>query len=138
MRTVWRDESASFAGAFVNFDAVRVYPKPIHAAGIPIVIGGNGDAALRRAASVGDGWYGFNLTVDQAAERLGALRRLCDEQQRPASAVRTAVAMIDSGPEDGDRLKALGIDEVVLVAAPPETTSEIDEWIAGLAAGWPR
>jgi probable F420-dependent oxidoreductase len=137
MRTLWRDESASFAGAFVNFDGVRVNPKPISGAGIPIVIGGNGDMALRRAATVGDGWYGFNLTVDRAVERLEALRRLCEERQRPASAVRTAVALIDSGPEDGDRLEALGVDEVVLVASPPETTSEIDAWISGLAAGWP-
>jgi probable F420-dependent oxidoreductase len=138
IRILWRDESASFAGAFVNFDAVRVYPKPISESGIPIVIGGNGDKALRRAATVGDGWYGFNLTVDQAAERLEALRRLCGEQQRAASAVRTAVALTDPGPEDCDRLAALGVDEVVLVAGPPETVSEIDAWISDLSAGWPR
>src|SRR6476620_591294 len=29
MRTLWRDEIASFEGEFVNFDSVRVTPKPM-------------------------------------------------------------------------------------------------------------
>src|SRR6478735_6945080 len=47
MRTLWRDDVASFDGEFVRFDSVRVNPKPVADSGIPIVLGGNSDAALR-------------------------------------------------------------------------------------------
>ena len=46
---------------------MRVNPKPVHDRRIPIVLGGNSDAALRRVAAWRDGWYGFNLeSVDPA------------------------------------------------------------------------
>jgi probable F420-dependent oxidoreductase len=78
MRTLWRDDVASFSGEFVGFDSVRMNPKPVHDRRIPIVLGGNSDAALRRAAAWGDGWYGFNVDgVAAVAERVTTLRALC-------------------------------------------------------------
>jgi len=56
MRLLWREDVASFDGEWVSFRAVRVNPKPLRDRRIPIVIGGNSDAALRRAATFGDGW----------------------------------------------------------------------------------
>ena len=53
IRTLWRDDVASFDGEFVHFDAVRVNPKPVRDRRIPIVVGGNSDAALRRVATWG-------------------------------------------------------------------------------------
>ena len=61
MRTLWRDDVASFHGDFVGFDEIRVNPKPVRDRRIPIVLGGNSDAALRRVVAWGDGWYAFNL-----------------------------------------------------------------------------
>src|SRR5581483_7941871 len=61
MRVLWREDVASFDGEFVSFSGVRVNPKPARDRRIPIVIGGNSDAALRRVSAIGDGWYGFNL-----------------------------------------------------------------------------
>src|SRR6185503_18765737 len=69
IRTLWRDDLATFKGEFVRFADVRVNPKPLHERRIPIVLGGNSDTALRRIAAWGDGWYGFNLdSVDTVAE----------------------------------------------------------------------
>src|SRR3954454_2455115 len=51
MRTLWRDDVASFDGEFTRFDRIRVNPKPVRERRIPIVVGGNSDAALRRVAS---------------------------------------------------------------------------------------
>src|SRR6476620_1862621 len=76
MRTLWRDDVASFDGEFVRFDSVRVNPKPVTDSRIPIVLGGNSDAALRRVVAWGDGWYGFNLDgVRQVTERIEFLQR---------------------------------------------------------------
>ncbi len=61
MRVLWRDDVASFDGEFVSFSDVRVNPRPVRDRRIPVIVGGNSDAALRRVATMGDGWYGFNL-----------------------------------------------------------------------------
>ena len=53
MRTLWRDDVASFDGKFVGFDSIRVNPKPVRDRRIPVVVGGNSDPALRRVAAWG-------------------------------------------------------------------------------------
>ena len=62
------NDVASFKGRFVGFDAKCVYPKPMRDRRVPIAFGGNSDHALRRTASHGDGWYGFNLADVEAAQ----------------------------------------------------------------------
>jgi probable F420-dependent oxidoreductase len=137
MRTLWRDDVASFEGEFVRFDAVRVNPKPVRDGRIPVIVGGNSDAALRRIADWGDGWYGFNLeNVDAVAERVDFLRTLCGERGRAVGDLRLAVALRDLRPDDVAPLAALGIDELVLVEAPPGDAGAADEWISALADRW--
>src|SRR6476469_2535266 len=121
IRTLWRDDVASFDGEFVRFEAVRVNPKPVHDRRIPVVLGGNSDAALKRVATWGDGWYGFNLeSVDAVADRVEFLHGLCREQGRDPAELRLAVALRDLRAPDAASLAALGIDELVLVGGPPD------------------
>src|SRR5262249_20613295 len=116
MRALWRDDVASFGGRFVEFDSIRVNPKPFRERTIPIMLGGNSDSALRRVASWGDGWYGFNLD-DAAAvrDRVGKLDRLCAEAGRDRAELRLAVALRNPRESDVDALAELGVDELVLV-----------------------
>ena len=76
MRTLWRDDVASFDGEFVSFDSVRVNPKPLPTA---VFRSCSVVTAMRRCAEWSrgaDGWYGFNLDgVRQVAERIEFLRR---------------------------------------------------------------
>ena len=123
MRTVWRDDVASFHGEFVAFDKVRINPKPRNRH-IPVVLGGNSDAALRRVAAWGDGWYGFNIAdVEEAAGCTSLLRSLCRAAGRDPHDLRLAVALRDPVPSDVARLADLGVDELVLVASPPDDPS---------------
>ncbi|OAN36256.1 LLM class F420-dependent oxidoreductase [Mycolicibacterium iranicum] len=138
MRTLWRDDVASFSGEFVSFDRVRINPKP-HGRSIPIVLGGNSDTALRRVAEWGDGWYGFNLAdVEEAAYRASKLRSLCREVGRDPTDVRLAVSLQDPVPSDATRLADAGIDELVLVAGPPADPIAAEAWISDLANKWMR
>ena len=137
IRTLWRDDVASFDGEFVGFDAVRVNPKPVRDRRIPIVLGGNSDAALRRVAAWGDGWYGFNLdSVDAVAERVDALRQLCCESGRDPAELSIAVALRDTEPSDIGPLAALGVDELVVVEGPPEDAPAAARWVSALADRW--
>lgn len=55
-RALWTEEAPSFQGRHVRFDNVAFRPKPVQAR-IPIWVGGESQAALRRTARFGDGWY---------------------------------------------------------------------------------
>ena len=121
MRTLWRDDVASFDGDFVRFDSIRVNPKPVHDRRIPIVVGGNSDSALRRVATWGDGWYGFNIDgLDAVRDRVAKLEQLCADSGRDRAQLRLSVALRDPSVGDIGTLVELGIDELVLVEAPPD------------------
>lgn len=137
MRTIWREEVASYGGEFVAFDGIRVYPKPVGGREISVVVGGNSDAALRRVAKWGDGWYGFDLVdVAQVAERVAYLRRCCDDIGRDLTELQLAVALQQPRPSDPEALLELGVDELVVVEAPPAEAQRAGEWVAALAERW--
>lgn len=54
LRSLWIDKQADFEGSFFFFKSLRILPRPKRR--IPIWIGGEKGAALRRAALLGDGW----------------------------------------------------------------------------------
>ncbi len=67
MRRLWTEPVVNFAGKWVRFETCRLDPKPIQKPHVPIIVGGYAEAAFRRAARFGAGWYGFNR--DPAATR---------------------------------------------------------------------
>jgi probable F420-dependent oxidoreductase len=137
MRTLWRDDVASFNGEFVHFDSIRVNPKPVADRRIPVVLGGNSNAALRRVVAWGDGWYGFNLDgVREAADRVEFLHRLCGDGGRERADLYVAVALRDLGVGDVQGLADLGVDELVVVDGPPEDATAAADWVAALADTW--
>jgi probable F420-dependent oxidoreductase len=133
MRSLWRDDVASFDGEFVAFDQVRVNPRPVRDRRIPIVLGGNSDAALGRVAAWGDGWYGFGLDgVAAVAERLGHLDARCREAGRDIARLRRCVALSRPDPADVPALADLGVDELVIVESPPDDPRLVTEWVSRL------
>ena len=82
VRALWTMEHPEHHGPFASFRNVAAYPRPVQRPMPPIVIGGESPAALRRAITMGNGWYGFALTVEQAKER----NRQFEARSRAASA----------------------------------------------------
>jgi probable F420-dependent oxidoreductase len=137
LRTLWREDVASFDGEFVRFDSIRVNPKPVRDRQIPIVLGGNSDSALRRVAAWGDGWYGFNVDgVAAVAERLGYLEARCREAGRDVAELRRAVALREPQVSDVRALADLGVDELVIVDSPPADPELVAGWVSDLAERW--
>ncbi len=76
IRTLWTEPEPSFEGRYVSFGPLRFEPKPVQKPHPPLIFGGESAAALRRAAALGDGWYGVGHTPASAGaqgERLQAL-----------------------------------------------------------------
>jgi hypothetical protein len=110
---------------------------PPNARRLPILVGGNSDAALRRVATWGAGWYGFNLDgVEEVRERIRALDALCQRANRDRRQLRSAVALQRPEPSDLAVLSDSGVTQLVLVEAPPENAEEATEWVASLAERW--
>ncbi|MDP6473533.1 MAG: LLM class F420-dependent oxidoreductase [Alphaproteobacteria bacterium] len=123
-RTMWTSEEPSFAGEYTNFSDIYFRPQPVQKPHIPIWIGGDSMAALRRTARVGDAWYPVGLspkyplnTVPRYAARAEILRRLTAEAGRDPEAVELsfwAVWYHEGGPvtvDDGSRHILLGSSE---------------------------
>lgn len=53
---LWTQDTPSFEGQYVQFKDIGFDPKPVQKPHLPIWIGGDSDAALRRAARFGSGW----------------------------------------------------------------------------------
>ncbi|WP_406344637.1 LLM class F420-dependent oxidoreductase [Streptomyces sp. NBC_01578] len=138
MRAVWAEDPASFTGEFTRFDAIRVNPKPLRGGRLPVVVGGNSDAALRRAATLADGWYGFNVPAADVPARVAVLADECARRGRAFDELTVAVALSDGIPEHLPALGAAGLTELVVVGAPPPAPDAAVTWVADLARTWIR
>lgn len=137
-RRLWRDEVASFTGAHYHLPPVRTGPKPAQRPWPPIWIGGNSDAARRRAVALGDGLHLIDRPPSEIPAARTALDAALDAAGRPpascALSLRAAVAVgpdvSPSRPLNGSAAKvrddraayaAAGLE--YLVASPRRGTS---------------
>ncbi len=72
LRRLWSEKLVTFSGRFHDLREVSIVPQPIQRP-IPIWFGGSSDAAVKRAARLGDGWMPI-MAPDQAAAKLDLLR----------------------------------------------------------------
>jgi probable F420-dependent oxidoreductase len=81
-RRLWSEDVVEHHGEFFDFGPVMFEPKPTHAPWPPLHIGGDGPAALRRAAQVGDGWIPMNHTLEEIPASATRIARLREEAGR--------------------------------------------------------
>ena len=67
LRRAWSGEVFSHDGPLFAFGNVQVSPEPVD---VPLILGGNSERALRRAAAAGDGWFSSGTPSFEDAVRL--------------------------------------------------------------------
>ncbi|HVA74625.1 MAG TPA: LLM class F420-dependent oxidoreductase [Acidimicrobiales bacterium] len=72
-RRLWIESEVEHHGRHFDFDPVMFEPKPVQSP-LPMHIGGDGPAAIRRAALLGDGWIPMNHTLDEIPASLARIR----------------------------------------------------------------
>src|SRR5262245_33733251 len=77
IRSLWQASPASFSGKFYRWPVVESNPKPAQSGGVPIVIGGHSEAAARRAARLGNGFFPARGDRDTLTRLFAALRAEC-------------------------------------------------------------
>lgn len=71
---LWTQESPCFEGKYVSFKDVVFEPKPVQKPHIPIWMGGDSDAALKRAARFASGWIPFLTKPEDIPARIAFIK----------------------------------------------------------------
>ena len=82
MKSLWTEETSSFAGDLYSLPPCRMYPKPVQAPHPPILVGGESRAAMRRAARHGKGWFTWNRLPAELPAALADLDEILADQGR--------------------------------------------------------
>jgi probable F420-dependent oxidoreductase len=110
-----------FQGKTYALPAVKIAPVPTEP--VPVLIGGHADAALRRAARLGDGWMhggGDPADLPRLLARLAELRRQAADEPGPARdrssrEFEIHVISMDAYTVDGvRRLAEQGVTDVIV------------------------
>ncbi|MGI8333237.1 LLM class flavin-dependent oxidoreductase [Actinomadura scrupuli] len=126
---------------------------------IPIWVGGNSDAGLRRAVRFGEAWHPLRFTLGWLREALDRMKAEADERRRPVPALAPRIALrltrspitgpgrlagegtIDQILDDLEQLRLLGADTALLDpfnGDPRETLHPQPAWqaLATVSALW--
>ena len=118
VRALWTQAKPKFDGAFSRFEGIQAKPGPVQTPHPPIIVGGMSPPAYRRAVRHGNGWYGFNQTVEAAAESVAGLEAAAKAVDRPAGLGKLEISVTPRGRVDGDTVKRfedLGVERLILL-----------------------
>jgi probable F420-dependent oxidoreductase len=130
LRLAWRGGAFEYRGRHYDFDAVQTSPGPV---AVPIVLGGNTEPALRRAARLADGWFASGLpSLEEALRLRDRLTELCEEEGRdePLSITVRATA---AAPDVLDAYAREGFEEVLVMHYDVWIGETVEERTEGLA-----
>lgn len=101
IRGAWTTGRFNFHGKHFQIPNLPAVPMPVQKPHPPIWVGGLSDAALRRAAFLGDGWISDNMQMlDDAAEVANRYRLFCTEAGRKAFVCITRNAWVSRTREE--------------------------------------
>lgn len=108
MKELWTKEDPSFAGKYHRFSGMPFSPKPLQKPHIPLVIGGNSHAAIRRAVRLGNGWHPNAMPPEELSQGIRYLREQAQAAGRDVAEVPVSLSL----PLGASRVRgyALGTD----------------------------
>jgi probable F420-dependent oxidoreductase len=103
IKILWTQENPNFEGTYFHVSNCGFAPKSTQRPHVPIWIGGESKAALRRAARVGNGWHSAGTSLAALPEKIGVIR------EELAAAGRSEVDFVFSAfPTDRFTVELIG------------------------------
>ncbi len=104
----------------MGIEGFRFEPKPVQRPHPPIVLGGHTEPSLKRAAQIGDGWYGIAEDLEQTR---GIIARLREHERAAnrAAPLEITVSQQLGGQltlEQARELAAMGVSRIILFGGP--------------------
>jgi probable F420-dependent oxidoreductase len=129
MRLLWHDEVATYHGRYVSFDDVRCDPSPTNGT-VPLHVGGASEAALRRAARYGDGYFPFvrpGLDLEETLRRvITGVQVEAEKLGREPRSIEITVGGARTVAE-AERFAQLGVDRLTIALRAKELEATRDE-----------
>ena len=113
MRKYWTEERFSYHGSVFDLDDVWLTPKPVQEGGPPIWLAGRSDAAIARAARLGDGYMPYMYTAERCRAAFEEVRQAADRLGVELSPRFTESAFVYVSMHDApERARELGIRDL--------------------------
>jgi probable F420-dependent oxidoreductase len=87
MRELWTNQDPEFDSQRWHFANLKFAPKPKQKPHVPLWIGGSSPGAIKRTATMGNGWHPTGLSPDDFRTASQALRRMAADAGRGPDAV---------------------------------------------------
>lgn len=119
MKLLWTEETPHFEGRFHHFAPLGFSPKPVQKPHPPIIFGGESEPALKRAAQLGDGWYGAGHGPEGVRSKVARLRELMAQAGRDFSRMEITVGTAPGVTLDLDtvrRFEDVGVHRLIAFA----------------------
>ena len=118
MRALWKAPHAEFHGEFVDFDPCTCSPRPVNG-DIPVIVGGDSEAALQRAVRLADGYFPGEGDHERLAGLLDRLRVRAEQAGRdPASIEINAMfgAQMADPVAGVEQMASVGVGRIMIPA----------------------
>ena len=118
MRALWQGPHAEYHGDFVDFEPATCSPRPVNGP-IPVIVGGDSDAAISRAVRIADGYFPGEGDIAQLGALLDRVRQAAEAAGRdPASIEFSAIFGSQmANPEQGvEEMASIGVDRIMVPA----------------------
>jgi probable F420-dependent oxidoreductase len=90
VRALWEEDPSEFHGELFDLPACRQQPKPLQRP-VPVHVGGESEAALRRVARWANGWVPFDQAPEALAALVGRLDEVLEAEGRPRQEIEITV-----------------------------------------------
>ncbi len=85
LRRLWTATAVTHHGRYYDFEDVKIHPAPLQPGGVPIVVAGRREPAMRRAATLGDGWMPYLYSPRRYATSVTTIRDIAAANGRDIS-----------------------------------------------------
>ena len=113
-KRLWSEPVVEHHGEFFDFGPVCFEPKPVQRPWPPLHVGGESEAALRRAARVGEGWLGLSHTPESVAGPIARLHTLRGRAETADAALCVTVGADAPDRATIRRLAEAGVHRIIV------------------------
>ena len=123
MKELWTSDAPNYHDKSVSVEGFKFMPKPAQKPYPPIVFGGNTEPSLKRAAKLGDGWYGIADSTEQIGATIKRLREIEREVGRTVPLELTVSRLREQlKPEQIGQFAEMGVSRIIV--GPGASTKE--------------
>ncbi len=91
MRKLWSESGVNHEGRFFRLEDANMQPKPVQKPGPPIWIAGRSEAAIKRAARLGDGYMPYLFSPERYRDSLEKVSAFAQQQGRDPTTIEAGM-----------------------------------------------